>query len=96
MYCSNLLNSFHSKTKAITERLGFTFKLARKTFGSWVEENFGLEIASKKLNHSSTKVTRDHYIVSEDRQPERENVYQNKLEKEDVIKGVIVNTKKLK
>ena len=96
MYCSNLLNSFHSKTKAITERLRFTFKQARKTFGSWVEENFGLEIASKKLNHSSTKVTRDHYIVSEDRQPERENVYQNKREKEDIIKGVIVNTKKLK
>ena len=84
------------KTKVITQRLGFTFKLARKTFGSWVEENFGLEIASKKLNHSSTKVTRDHYIVSEDRQLEIENVYQNKREKEDIIKGVIVNTKKLK
>ena len=76
------------KTKVITQRLGFTFKLARKTFGSWVEENFGLEIASKKLNHSSTKVTRDHYIVSEDRQLEINNPYGNNVERIDKFKKV--------
>ena len=44
----------------------FTIKIGRKTFGSQVAAEFGVEIASRALNHSDTQVTRDHYIVPED------------------------------
>ena len=36
---------------------------------------YGIEYAARKLNHSSTKVTKDHYIVPEDKELERENDY---------------------
>jgi len=68
---------------------GLQFKLGRKTAISKFEEKFGIEIASKKANHSSTKVTRDHYVVKDDKELEIENIYQNKIAKEDIIKGVI-------
>jgi len=44
----------------------FTIKIGRKTFGSEVAAERGIEIASRALNHSDTQVTRDHYIVPED------------------------------
>ena len=44
----------------------FTIKIGRKTFGSQVAAEFGVELASRALNHSDTQVTRDHYIVPED------------------------------
>ena len=44
----------------------FTIKIGRKTFGSEVAAEKGIEIASRALNHSDTQVTRDHYIVPED------------------------------
>jgi|TARA_R110001606_G_scaffold380791_1_gene541504 integrase len=44
----------------------FTIKIGRKTFGSEVAAEKGVEIASRALNHSDTQVTRDHYIVPED------------------------------
>jgi len=44
----------------------FTIKIGRKTFGSEVAAEKGIEIASRSLNHSDTQVTRDHYIVPED------------------------------
>jgi|TARA_Y100000294_G_C8565423_1_gene340641 integrase len=84
------------KTGKIRKRLGYNFKLGRKTFGSKIAEKEGLEIASRKLNHSSTKVTKEHYIVPVDTQLEIENVYQKKIKKEDRITGVIVNRKEVK
>tara|TARA_R110002167_G_scaffold352307_2_gene565228 strand:- start:723 stop:2243 length:1521 start_codon:yes stop_codon:yes gene_type:complete len=44
----------------------FSIKIGRKTFGSEVAAERGIEIASRSLNHSDTQVTRDHYIVPED------------------------------
>ena len=44
----------------------FTMKIGRKTFGSEVAAEKGVEIASRALNHSDTQVTRAHYIVPED------------------------------
>ena len=44
----------------------FTMKIGRKTFGSEVAAEKGIEIASRSLNHSDTQVTRDHYVVPED------------------------------
>ena len=44
----------------------FTIKIGRKTFGSEVAAEKGIEIASRALNHSDTQVTREHYIVPED------------------------------
>ena len=35
---------------------------------------FGIERAASKLNHSSTKVTKDHYVVPEDKDNEIENM----------------------
>ena len=84
------------KTGKTKQHLGYQLKLGRKTFGSKIAEKYGLEIASRKLNHSSTKVTKDHYVVPVDTQLEIENVYQKKIKKEDRIKGVIVNKKEVK
>jgi len=84
------------KTGKTKQRLGYHFKLGRKTFGSKIAEKEGLEIASRKLNHSSTRVTKEHYVVPVDTQLEIENVYQRKIKKEDRIKGVIVNKKEIK
>ena len=51
-----------SSGKIVRTELGFKFKFARKTMVSRVEETHGLEIASKKANHSSTRITKDHYV----------------------------------
>jgi len=59
----------------------FLFKYARKTFGSYISHKFGLERAASKLNHSSTKVTKDHYVVPEDRDNEIENIYESNIER---------------
>jgi integrase len=59
----------------------FLFKYARKTFGSFIADKFGLERAASKLNHSSTKVTKDHYVVPEDRDNEIENIYESNVER---------------
>jgi len=83
-------------TGEMKTQLGLQFKLGRKTAISFFEEKYGIEIASKKANHSSTKVTRDHYVVKDDKELEIENVHQNKIAKEDIIKGVIENIKKTK
>ena len=59
----------------------FLFKYSRKTFGSFIADKFGLERAASKLNHSSTKVTKDHYVVPEDRDNEIENIYESNVER---------------
>jgi len=59
----------------------FLFKYARKTFGSYISARFGIERAASKLNHSSTKVTKDHYIVPEDKDNEIEDVYESNVER---------------
>ncbi len=59
----------------------FLFKYARKTFGSFIASKFGIERAASKLNHSSTKVTKDHYVVPEDRDNEIENIYESNVER---------------
>ena len=65
-----------------------SFKLCRKTFGSQTADKHGLEIASRKLNHSSTKVTKDHYIVPNDKALEIENVYESNVESIERFKKV--------
>jgi len=95
-------SSIAKKINALNERFGwryefdgkirnkFTIKIARKTFGSKIAETQGIEIASRKLNHSDMRVTKEHYIVPEDKALEIENVYgENNIE-------VFENIKKLK
>jgi hypothetical protein len=65
-----------------------SFKICRKTFGSQTADKHGLEIASRKLNHSSTKVTKDHYIVPNDKALEIENVYESNVEPIERFKKV--------
>ena len=66
----------------------FTIKIARKTFGSKIAELEGLEIASRKLNHADTKVTKEHYIVPEDSQLEIENIWEDNIERFESFKKV--------
>jgi hypothetical protein len=66
----------------------FTIKIARKTYGSKIAETHGLEIASRKLNHRDMKVTKEHYIVPEDKQLEINNPYGNNVERIDKFKKV--------
>ena len=46
-----------------------------------IADKYGIERAARKLNHSSTKVTKEHYIVPEDRDLEIEDVYQSNVER---------------
>ena len=69
--------------KIVKTELGFKFKFARKTMVSRVEETHGLEIASKKANHSSTRITKDHYVVSADTELQIDNVYNRGVKKSD-------------
>ena len=77
-------STFRKRLEILNEKLEldikFLFKYARKTFGSYIAAKFGIERASRKLNHSSTKVTADHYVVPEDREMEIENIYEDNLE----------------
>ena len=70
-------SSYRLDLKAMNKKLdvSFKFKIARKTAGSNMAAEYGVEYAARKLNHSSTKVTRDHYIVPDDKELERENDY---------------------
>jgi len=70
-------SSYRNDREAMNKKLGtnFRFKIARKTAGSNMAAEYGVEYAARKLNHSSTKVTRDHYIVPDDKELERENDY---------------------
>jgi len=84
-------NSFVKNLYALNKKLGLqitvgdtvknrlSFKICRKTFGSQTADKHGLEIASRKLNHSSTKVTKDHYIVPNDKALEIEDVYESNV-----------------
>jgi len=72
-----------SSGKIVRTELGFKFKFARKTMVSRVEETHGLEIASKKANHSSTRITKDHYVVSADTELQIDNVYNRGVKKSD-------------
>ncbi len=73
----------------------FTMKIGRKTFVSQVAKEQGVEIASRAVNHSDTKVTRDHYIVPEQKDLEFEleenrsnvsNIEQHRIEKLKEVK----------
>ena len=70
-------SSYRLDLKAMNKKLdvSFKFKIARRTAGSNMAAEYGVEYAARKLNHSSTKVTRDHYIVPDDKELERENDY---------------------
>jgi len=72
----------------------FTFKIARKTFGTYIARTQGIELAARKLGHTNTKTTREHYIVPDAKEMEVENIYQRKVDKTDIIQGVIENKKK--
>ena len=73
----------------------FTMKIGRKTFVSQVAEEQGVEIASRAVNHSDTQVTRDHYIVPdeksldfefENKKSNVENINKHRLEKAKNLK----------
>ena len=64
----------------------FTMKIARKTFATEVARNKGgIELAARKLNHSSSAVTRRNYIVPDDNEMAIENLYEKNLPDSDVI-----------
>ena len=65
----------------------FTFKIARKTFATEVARNKGgIEVAARKLNHSSSSITRKNYIVPNDDEMAIENLYEKNLpEKETAV-----------
>ena len=76
------------------ERKIFTMKIARKTFGTYIARTKGVELASRKLGHTNTKTTREHYIVPDQEEMKVENIYQRRVKKEEIIQGVIENKKK--
>ena len=64
----------------------FTWKIARKTFATEIARNKGgIELASRKLNHSSPAITRRNYIVPDDEEMLIENLYEKNLPDNDVI-----------
>ena len=64
----------------------FTFKIARKTFATEVARNKGgIELAARKLNHSSSAITRRNYIVPDDEEMAIENLYEKNLPDNDVV-----------
>ena len=73
----------------------FTLKIGRKTFGSQVAQEKGVEVASRALNHSDTQVTRDHYIVPEEKDLEFE-FEDKKSNVENIDKHRLEKVKKLK
>ena len=61
-------------------------KIARKTFATEVARNKGgVELASRKLHHSSPVVTRKNYIVPDDPAMEIEDLYEKSLPNDDVV-----------
>jgi len=63
----------------------FTFKIARKTMATEIARNKGgIELAARKLNHSSSAVTRRNYIVPDDNEMAIENLYEKNLPEKDV------------
>ena len=77
IYKAATYSSYRNDLLELNKKLNvnFKFKIARKTAGSSMAAEYGIEYAARKLNHSSTKVTRDHYIVPDDKELERENDY---------------------
>ena len=64
----------------------FTMKIARKTLATEIARNKGgIELAARKLNHSSSAITRRNYIVPDDPAMEIENLYEKNLPDNDVI-----------
>ena len=64
----------------------FTFKIARKTLATEISRNkVGIELAARKLNHSSSAVTRRNYIVPDDNEMAIENLYEKNLPDVDVV-----------
>ena len=64
----------------------FTFKIARKTLATEISRNKGgIELAARKLNHSSSAVTRRNYIVPDDNEMAIENLYEKNLPDVDVV-----------
>ena len=78
-------------SRVIGKRKIFTFKIARKTFATEVARNKGgVELAARKLNHSSSAVTRRNYIVPDDKEMVVENLYEKNLPEKDT--AVIINS----
>ena len=64
----------------------FTFKIARKTLATEISRNKGgIELAARKLNHSSSAVTRRNYIVPDEDEMAIENLYEKSLPDNDVV-----------
>ena len=61
-------------------------KIARKTLATEIARNKGgIELAARKLNHSSSAITRRNYIVPDDPAMEIENLYEKSLPDADVV-----------
>ena len=73
----------------------FTMKIGRKTFVSQVAREQGVEIASRAVNHSDTKVTRDHYVVPEEKDLEFE-LEENRSNVSNLEEARIEKLKKIK
>ena len=68
------------------KRAIFTMKIARKTLATEIARNKGgIELAARKLNHSSSAITRRNYIVPDDPAMEIENLYEKNLPDADVV-----------
>ena len=74
-----------SKVKG--KRRFFTFKIARKTAGTYFANEYGIEIASRKLDHASTKQTKDCYIVPDEKELEINNMYRRRNKKTLLVKA---------
>jgi hypothetical protein len=70
-------------------------KIGRKTFVSQVAREQGVEIASRAVNHSDTKVTRDHYVVPEEKDLEFE-LEENRSNVSNLEEARIEKLKKIK
>ena len=73
----------------------YNMRMGRRTFGSQVAAEKGVEVASRALNHSSPTVTRKHYIVPDDQDLEFElpdtnsnveNIEHHRIEKLNKLK----------
>ncbi|HAT66916.1 MAG TPA: hypothetical protein DCS66_20380, partial [Flavobacteriaceae bacterium] len=72
------------RVKAKSKRKIFTFKIARKTFATEVARNKGgIELAARKLNHTSSSTTRRNYIVPDEDEMAIENLYEKNLPEKD-------------
>ena len=72
-------DSYKSSLKKMINYLGlpadYKLKFARKTFVTHTARKHGVEIASRKVGHSNTKTTHDHYYTPNDDELKLDSIY---------------------